>query len=541
MKRLWIKTLNNTLISVAMFAVLFGLLWLAEWLMPSVSLLHWDDAAWCIGIPASIIGVAYVLSVRDPQNYTGFYPGMLMSALLGLQFFLQGNYDLTLLSLVVFIPFQLKSVLQWRRPAADDAPFRPGFFSMREMLLSLLVFLVLVLGDYLLVTYVINHDSLTESVLLKLTGGLMIASSVLANFWLIYRKNDAWIYWIIYSISGIVFYVIIGNAFSIVLFSVFLVINSLAGWNWVTATPPEHYGWLRTGKSPSSAKETFPPHGTGEYIVTDNSNVTPQHMPDIRLRLWLTATNTDLAGIEERLLDDEERALLPGIIHESNVSSADRHPLDTPWEITVNNDSFTLAPELAIRAWINEYDDIFDGKTLIIHHDMPLHLNPCETYPVSLLTEGDTAIAEHLFIQSGAVYDVRLNIQWLKQESQCYTLPECFRTISRQEQWAEYKDGENELEVMLSYDGAICETYKAYKPSEFPERFIEDLQNDAHKYKNLVQVVIQPYEFYEEHHSRSDDYCDAAEAYGEDYSDWYTTERRKTGKRMSYEIKENRI
>ena len=92
MKSLYKALCLNTAISIIIFAVLFLLLWLAETIFPSLTLLKWHDTAWCVGIPASVIGVAYVLTVRDPENYTGFYPGILMSLLLALQFFLQGNY-----------------------------------------------------------------------------------------------------------------------------------------------------------------------------------------------------------------------------------------------------------------------------------------------------------------------------------------------------------------------------------------------------------------------------------------------------------------
>ena len=85
---LWRATLVNTLVSVALFALFFLLLWLSEQLFPDVSLLHFDNFAWCVGIPASIIGVAYVLTIRDPNNYTGFYAGIVMSALLAWQCFL---------------------------------------------------------------------------------------------------------------------------------------------------------------------------------------------------------------------------------------------------------------------------------------------------------------------------------------------------------------------------------------------------------------------------------------------------------------------
>ena len=246
----------NTAISIFIFAVLFLLLWLAETIFPSLSLLKWNDASWCVGIPASVIGVAYVLTVRDPENYTGFYPGILMSLLLSLQFGLQGNYDLTLLYICIFVPFQIKSILQWRKPAteqtgkhkqghATDNSFAPEFLSMKQMLLSVLVFAMIVVVDWIIVTYAFNHDSLFDDWLLKMLGALMIASSVHANFWLIYRKNDAWLYWVLYSLSGMLFYIVVGNAFSIVLFFVFLVINSMAGIAWIHGTPRENFGWLK--------------------------------------------------------------------------------------------------------------------------------------------------------------------------------------------------------------------------------------------------------------------------------------------------------
>ena len=62
---------------------------------------------------------------------------------------------------------------------------------------------------------------------------MMIASSVLANFWLIYKKLDAWLWWVVYSIAGMILYALIGNAFSFLLFTVFLIVNTGAGVAWI--------------------------------------------------------------------------------------------------------------------------------------------------------------------------------------------------------------------------------------------------------------------------------------------------------------------
>ena len=96
----------------------------------------------------------------------------------------------------------------------------------------------------------VNHGSLTPSLEGRvwvglLLNGLLISSSFLANYWLIYRKTDSWIYWFIYSIAGIGLFIFLGNAFSIVLFTFFMVINSMAGIAWIKATKPENMGWLK--------------------------------------------------------------------------------------------------------------------------------------------------------------------------------------------------------------------------------------------------------------------------------------------------------
>lgn len=242
---LWCALGRNSIISILLFGCLLGLLWLAEMLFPSITLLKWQDPAWVVGIPASVIGVAYILTIKDPSNYTGFYAGLLMSVLLGVQFILQGGYDSAFLFFFVFIPFQIKSIINWSKPAAkDDAPFSPEFLSTKVMLLSVLIMLLITFADYLLATYVFQHNGLADNIAIKLFNGLLISSSVLANFWLIYRKTDSWIYWILYSIAGIVLFIIINNIFSIVLFLFFLVINGSAGLAWIKMTKPENYGWL---------------------------------------------------------------------------------------------------------------------------------------------------------------------------------------------------------------------------------------------------------------------------------------------------------
>ena len=112
--QLWKALGRNFIISIILFGALLGLLWIVESCLGTVQLLKWHDPAWVVGIPASIIGVAYILTVRDPHNYTGFFAGILMSILLGIQFVLQGGYDSAFLFFMIFIPFQMMSIYKWR-------------------------------------------------------------------------------------------------------------------------------------------------------------------------------------------------------------------------------------------------------------------------------------------------------------------------------------------------------------------------------------------------------------------------------------------
>ena len=241
---LWKALGRNFIISIGLFGALLGLLWIAEMIFPSANLLKWNDPAWVVGIPASIIGVAYILTIRDPQNYTGFFAGIVMSILLGIQFILQGGYDSAFLFFLVFIPFQMMSIYKWSRNKEDGgASFEPKFLDTPRLILSIAMLIFITAGDWIMASVAIYHEGILENAGIKLLNGLLISSSFLANYWLIYRKTDSWLYWFIYSAAGIGLFIILGNIFSIVLFTFFLVINSMAGIAWIKATKPEHRYW----------------------------------------------------------------------------------------------------------------------------------------------------------------------------------------------------------------------------------------------------------------------------------------------------------
>lgn len=248
--KLWRETGANSLIAIVLFGALLGVLYVAELLIPELAgkLLFFNQPAFCVGIPASIIGVAYILSIKNPANYTGFYLGVGSSALLGVQFYLNGLYDLTFLYFVVFIPFQIMAIMSWKKGSKTqkEEVFAPEFLNMSTMLITLFAFLAIIVADYLFATYVMYGDGLCENVVAKIISGSMIAASVLANYWLIYKKNDSWLYWLVYSVAGMLLAVVVtSNIFSLVLFTFFLVINGVATIAWIKATPKEKYGWLK--------------------------------------------------------------------------------------------------------------------------------------------------------------------------------------------------------------------------------------------------------------------------------------------------------
>lgn len=247
MKRLWLELGKQVLLSFIIFAGLFSILRSIEFFFPGMRgvLLQWSDPAFVVGIPASIVGVGYVLTIRNPQNYLGFYLGIVMSVLLAVQCYLQGNIDLVFLYLVVFIPFLILSVRNWRRATYrqlmgknedPDDDTEPQFLTPRAMWMTHLISLIILLIDYILVTIWLQPSGWTENIAIKLSGGIMITSSIFANYWLIYKKTDAWICWVIYSISGIVLNVLLGNLFTTVLFIVFLLVNGSVMLAWIKLT-----------------------------------------------------------------------------------------------------------------------------------------------------------------------------------------------------------------------------------------------------------------------------------------------------------------
>ena len=308
---------------------------------------------------------------------------------------------------------------------------------------------------------------------------------------------------------------------------------------------PTYFGMKRTKDEqeesiPERALITDMPHGTGtKKPDTKQPDIEPVRIPDIKLRLWLSATKKSFAGDEEYEIYDEEREMLPRLIKDLEEQNAVEHELDRPWEIVVTDETTRLAPELQIPANI-AYGFPFDGETLTIAHDMPWRKNRYDNLAISRLRKGETVIAEK-YINNGNfldIFDVRLFIQWLDEPTRYWTREEALTQIRvHQTDWLTLNDSENVIAVSLAHGTKRAEHYKGYQPSEFPEQFVADLAQDSEAWQDLGAIIVQPCELYTTYHDYSDDYKCAAGISDDDDTSWTETNSRSIAGRLSFEIK----
>ena len=88
MKQLFKETILNLLLATGIFALVVIFLYICGLVVNEDGTLQ--DSLLPLEMIAGIIGSAYVLIVRNPQNFLGFIVGIIMSILLGIQFYLQG-------------------------------------------------------------------------------------------------------------------------------------------------------------------------------------------------------------------------------------------------------------------------------------------------------------------------------------------------------------------------------------------------------------------------------------------------------------------
>lgn len=305
---------------------------------------------------------------------------------------------------------------------------------------------------------------------------------------------------------------------------------------------PTYYGRARDKQERDDLAEPVPvtdiPHGTGVKPLPVKKKRTGKRLPPIRLRLWLDATQITITGTKEFRLNDEQREILPRLLREQGYDESAEHRLNEPWEVTLQADTWNFVPELKISAWINRYQNPFDGETLVISHDMPWQKTYDEA-PVSRLQMGQTVIAEKHITNGNFldIMDVRLFIQWPEQEIPVYTTDEVTQDlINHKPEWAGFTDADNELAVFFARGDNDPELFKRYEPSVFPEQFIADLKQEQDKWADLTEISVQPCELYEVECDYSDDYKCAAGYSDDDDTGWTETHRREILSRLTYEI-----
>lgn len=231
--------IHTTMIVCILFAVLLTIFWLVEALVPTLKgeFLQWRHIDYYFSLVGSLIGVIYVLLIRNPKDYLGYLFGIAMSVCLSLQFALQGQYDLVVLYLCVFVPIQACTFVSWRKNLVTSingqpAELHPAFMDTKHLLLTILVGIAIWFADYIIVA-LLHGDALWENVLLRTLSALMIASSCLANYLLLFQKTESWFCWVLFCIVGIVFNYLIGSYFTAIFFIVSAVVNGKALVEWV--------------------------------------------------------------------------------------------------------------------------------------------------------------------------------------------------------------------------------------------------------------------------------------------------------------------
>ena len=125
-------------------------------------------------------------------------------------------------------------------PSEEKGGLRPRYLGYKAFAVEMLVAAIIVVADYFFAIRVM-HTTLPMAGIIA--AGITIASSFFANLLLIYQTNDAWMWWVVYSISSLVLFCILFDPFMIVLNVAFLVVNGTAHIAWIKMTKPEDMGW----------------------------------------------------------------------------------------------------------------------------------------------------------------------------------------------------------------------------------------------------------------------------------------------------------
>lgn len=200
----------------------------------------------------SVCAAAYILSIINPLNYKAFLLGALSSLILAYSLYTE-NITLAFTYVVIFIPIQLYSFFVWKKAFKEsikndhthnnneNQAFLPRFLSWKELLIFKICFL-LVLTFSFYYNYGVEDD-----IVLALLNALFFTTSVGANILLIYKITDAWIMWILFSLSGFGISFYIGNIdfYLMAIFIIYFIVNISVFIKWLVITPKQNYGWAK--------------------------------------------------------------------------------------------------------------------------------------------------------------------------------------------------------------------------------------------------------------------------------------------------------
>lgn len=202
-----------------------------------------DTSVAPLEVISSLLGISYILTIRNPNNYIGFYVGIVSSVLLAMHFFEIKEYPSGVLYLGVYVPCQILTIINWvkgQRAMKKDEVFTPSFLSKRglSMMLGLLVIVSVV-------TYTVFYRIQQSFWVVLLLNAVFVGFNVLANILVIMKKTECFFFWVLSCILGAIIFTLAGSYFTVLLYCVFITVNTLALINWTVATPEKNYGWMK--------------------------------------------------------------------------------------------------------------------------------------------------------------------------------------------------------------------------------------------------------------------------------------------------------
>lgn len=195
---------------------------------------------------SSMFGIAYILTIRNPNNYIGFYVGIVSSVLLAWHFFNINEIPSGVIYMCVYIPCQILTIISWvknKKSAKQGEVFAPSFLSRKMLYYSLAVLLAIII-----VSYIVYSQLYEIFWVMVLMNAVFVGTNILANVLVIMKKCECFFFWILSCILGAVIFTLAGSYFTVLLYFVFITINALALINWSICTPEKNYGWTAKQK-----------------------------------------------------------------------------------------------------------------------------------------------------------------------------------------------------------------------------------------------------------------------------------------------------